>query len=257
MLNMKKGLAIVLAAATALTLAPVSTLGLQGVVEAQAAETAKIGVDQDSLTKGTASTVKVTALSVPEAIVNGDEYKLYVAKSASALSTSAETATASATDDGTADATDGMAVNAASSVITFTADRTNGTKASQNLLSVVSGDTTFAITPATAGDYYVVLSKKASGGTETVIGATALPCYATNSITVTKGHSTVTGLDSAANFGKTESFKVKADDGYQVDTVTYSYASGSDTVNKVLTADKDGNYSFTMPNVAVSVVVTT
>ncbi|MBQ1917022.1 MAG: hypothetical protein II177_06025, partial [Lachnospiraceae bacterium] len=36
MLNMKKGLAIVLAAATALTFAPVSTLGLQGVVEAQA-----------------------------------------------------------------------------------------------------------------------------------------------------------------------------------------------------------------------------
>ncbi|MDY3990287.1 MAG: hypothetical protein SOY96_00245 [Lachnospiraceae bacterium] len=34
---MKKGLAIVLAAATALTFAPVSTLGLQGVVEAQAA----------------------------------------------------------------------------------------------------------------------------------------------------------------------------------------------------------------------------
>ncbi len=39
MLNMKKGLAIVLAAATALTFAPVSTLGLQGVVEAQAAVT--------------------------------------------------------------------------------------------------------------------------------------------------------------------------------------------------------------------------
>ena len=37
MLNMKKGLAIVLAAATALTFAPVSTLGLTGVIEAQAA----------------------------------------------------------------------------------------------------------------------------------------------------------------------------------------------------------------------------
>jgi len=37
MLNMKKGLAIVLAAATALTFAPVSTLGLTGVVEAKAA----------------------------------------------------------------------------------------------------------------------------------------------------------------------------------------------------------------------------
>ena len=37
MLNMKKGLAIVLAAATALTFAPVSTLGLTGLVQAQAA----------------------------------------------------------------------------------------------------------------------------------------------------------------------------------------------------------------------------
>ncbi len=42
MLNMKKGLAIVLAAATALTFAPVSTLGLTGVVEAQAAPAATI-----------------------------------------------------------------------------------------------------------------------------------------------------------------------------------------------------------------------
>ena len=39
MLNMKKGLAIVLAAATAFTFAPVSSLGLTGVVEAEAADT--------------------------------------------------------------------------------------------------------------------------------------------------------------------------------------------------------------------------
>lgn len=42
MLNMKKGLAIVLAAATVFTFAPVSTLGLTGVVEAQAATVAAI-----------------------------------------------------------------------------------------------------------------------------------------------------------------------------------------------------------------------
>ncbi|MDY6352681.1 MAG: hypothetical protein SPL57_06530 [Lachnospiraceae bacterium] len=41
---MKKGLAIVLAAATALTFAPVSTLGLTGVVEAQAADTTSIAI---------------------------------------------------------------------------------------------------------------------------------------------------------------------------------------------------------------------
>ncbi|MDY3991009.1 MAG: hypothetical protein SOY96_03995, partial [Lachnospiraceae bacterium] len=42
---MKKGLAIVLAAATALTFAPVSTLGLQGVVEAQAETTSITSVE--------------------------------------------------------------------------------------------------------------------------------------------------------------------------------------------------------------------
>jgi hypothetical protein len=56
MLNMKKGLAIVLAAATALTFAPVSTLGLQGVVEAQAAET-----KQDA--SATASVVGTTSVA--------------------------------------------------------------------------------------------------------------------------------------------------------------------------------------------------
>ncbi|GEM_PF-1843741 len=63
MLNMKKGLAIVLAAATALSFAPVSTLGLTGVVEAQAANTTTTkdvaSGDQTAtinLTKGTAYT---------------------------------------------------------------------------------------------------------------------------------------------------------------------------------------------------------
>ena len=45
MLNLKKGLALVLAAATALTFAPVSTLGLTGVVQAQAAEDLSTGHD--------------------------------------------------------------------------------------------------------------------------------------------------------------------------------------------------------------------
>ena len=45
MLNMKKGLAIVLAAATALTFAPVSTLGLTGVVQANAAPLTSVTAD--------------------------------------------------------------------------------------------------------------------------------------------------------------------------------------------------------------------
>ena len=66
MLNMKKGLAIVLAAATALTFAPVSTLGLQGVVEAQAATvqatnaSAKVTLDgtNNAVLSSTTATVK-------------------------------------------------------------------------------------------------------------------------------------------------------------------------------------------------------
>jgi hypothetical protein len=62
MLNMKKGLAIVLAAATALTFAPVSTLGLQGVVEAQAADAATFDY---TVTKDNAVTApKTTTASV-------------------------------------------------------------------------------------------------------------------------------------------------------------------------------------------------
>ena len=55
---MKKGLAIVLAAATALTFAPVSTLGLTGVVEAQAAEAASFDytVDNSNAVTAPAST---------------------------------------------------------------------------------------------------------------------------------------------------------------------------------------------------------
>jgi len=62
MLNMKKGLAIVLAAATAFTFAPVSTLGLQGVVEAQAADAATFDYTVDNSNAVTAP--KTTTASV-------------------------------------------------------------------------------------------------------------------------------------------------------------------------------------------------
>ena len=64
MLNMKKGLAIVLAAATALTFAPVSTLGLTGVVEAQAATISSVtkleAADIASMNVGETKTVSIT-----------------------------------------------------------------------------------------------------------------------------------------------------------------------------------------------------
>ena len=66
MLNMKKGLAIVLAAATVFTFAPVSTLGLTGVVEAQAA-TATISIPVTAgadATKTTTLTPNTSAVSV-------------------------------------------------------------------------------------------------------------------------------------------------------------------------------------------------
>ena len=78
MLNMKKGLAIVMAAATALTFAPVSTLGLTGVVEAQAATTkidfkasGKAVSSVDVANSGTDNTVTVT---IPDGVSSEKVY---------------------------------------------------------------------------------------------------------------------------------------------------------------------------------------
>ena len=78
MLNMKKGLAIVLAAATALTFAPVSTLGLTGVVEAQAAnaisasDVKSVSVDS-TVTQTSAATAKLTlTFTSTSAFTDGD-----------------------------------------------------------------------------------------------------------------------------------------------------------------------------------------
>ena len=76
MLNMKKGLAIVLAAATALTFAPVSTLGLQGVVEAQAADVTTLA---DWTTAGTANVNNGDTLTVDSTKDgNNQTFKLHV-----------------------------------------------------------------------------------------------------------------------------------------------------------------------------------
>ena len=78
MLNMKKGLAIVLAAATAFTFAPVSTLGLTGVVEAQAAsaisasDVKSVSVDS-TVTRTSAATAKLTlTFTSTSAFTDGD-----------------------------------------------------------------------------------------------------------------------------------------------------------------------------------------
>ena len=77
MLNMKKGLAIVLAAATAFTFAPVGTLGLTGVVEAQAAgiaSTAVKSVSVDStVTRTSAATAKLTVTFTSTATFNDSD----------------------------------------------------------------------------------------------------------------------------------------------------------------------------------------
>jgi len=71
MLNMKKGLAIVLAAATALTFAPVSTLGLTGVVEAQAAGLATTIAPTPSTSLGSDAWDPTNASADKKSAVNG------------------------------------------------------------------------------------------------------------------------------------------------------------------------------------------
>ena len=65
----------------------------------------------------------------------------------------------------------------------------------------------------------------------------------------------VDGVDvGSAIFGKKVTVIPQPDNGYATETVTYSYKDGSTTVSKDIEA-KDGVYSFTMPDAAVSVSV--
>lgn len=136
MLNMKKGLAIVLAAATALTFAPVSTLGLQGVVEAQAA-TAANGE----------STVTFTADDSQGTI--SDNTKIAVVKSGSKFIVTLKT-----TSDSALSTSITVAVKNSKDATTtdFTADKTSVTGLEKNndqTVNVTAGAT------AKSGDYYV------------------------------------------------------------------------------------------------------
>ena len=145
MLNMKKGLAIVLAAATALTFAPVSTLGLQGVVEAQAA----------TAVNGSATvTFAADAVSNETGVVSGNTTN--VVKSGSTF-----TVTLKATGD-SAITTVSVAVKKKSddTVATgLTANKTSVSglsKAQSEVVTVTAGAT------ATSDDYYVELTNGTS-----------------------------------------------------------------------------------------------
>jgi len=145
MLNIKKGLAIVLAAATALTFAPVSTLGLQGVVEAQAA----------TAVNGSATvTFAADAVSNETGVVSGNTTN--VVKSGSTF-----TVTLKATGD-SAITTVSVAVKKKSddTVATgLTANKTSVSglsKAQSEVVTVTAGAT------ATSDDYYVELTNGTS-----------------------------------------------------------------------------------------------
>jgi len=121
MLNMKKGLAIVLAAATALTFAPVSTLGLQGVVEAQAADVTTLA---DWTTAGTASYADDTQTITVDSTKDGNNqtFKLHIKNNDSTNAFTALTVSGvpgTVTNDITTNHTDTLAANTGAD-ITFT-----------------------------------------------------------------------------------------------------------------------------------------
>ncbi len=141
MLNMKKGLAIVLAAATALTFAPVSTLGLQGVVEAQAA----------TAVNGSAT------VTFPAAAVNNEtgvvsDNTTNVVKSGSTF-----TVTLKATGDNTITRVSVAVKKKSDDTVAkgLTADKTSVSGLSKNQSEVV---TVTAGATATSDDYYVELT---------------------------------------------------------------------------------------------------
>jgi len=135
MLNMKKGLAIVLAAATALTFAPVSTLGLQGVVEAQAATAA----DGESTVTFTANNSQGTISdSTKIAVVkSGSKFIVTLKTTSDSAISSIKVAVKNSKDETTTD---------------FTVDKTSVTglnKDNDQTVNVTAGAT------AKSGDYYV------------------------------------------------------------------------------------------------------
>ena len=149
MLNMKKGLAIVLAAATALTFAPVSTLGLQGVVEAQAAtvkaKDASATVTLDGTNNANLSTSSATVKA------GGSLTLTFENSSTSAITDAKITAkkAGSPSDTGLTVKQDGAALTGASSVFTLNSIAAKADGKNGKTTVVIS----FAGTADTANDY--------------------------------------------------------------------------------------------------------
>ena len=148
MLNMKKGLAIVLAAATALTFAPVSTLGLTSVVEAEAATVTASSATATAVYSAddTAAASKTTATG--DVIGSGSTFTVTLSNSSdSALTTDIA---ASVTTD-----TSGSAATASFFTVT-PATVSSLTKGTNKTVTVTASAT------ATTGTYYLKLQNGAA-----------------------------------------------------------------------------------------------
>ena len=190
MLNMKKGLAIVLAAATALTFAPVSTLGLQGVVEAQAATVSAVtsfNTVADQQIFGTGSKTVTVTENVTGAKDDTDTLTVNSSNTA-AVTVLPASATATVGADGktaTADITV-TGVKAGTSTITVTSGKDSSKKISFNvtvrengeLLSGKIDDSVYAVSGQTydlvANDTQIVY-----GGYDKIFSGKELTWYLT------------------------------------------------------------------------------
>ena len=129
MLNMKKGLAIVLAAATVFTFAPLSTLGLTGVVEAQAATVAATNASATVTLNGTSdaalsqTTTTVTAGgSLTLTFENSSASAIADAKITAKKAGTAQTTGLTVKQDGAALTADGSSVFTLNSIAKKTGD---------------------------------------------------------------------------------------------------------------------------------------
>ena len=138
---MKKGLAIVLAAATALTFAPVSTLGLQGVVEAQAATAVNGSATVTFPAAAVDSETGVVSDNTTNVVKSGSTFTVTLKATGDSAITTVSVAVKKKSDDTVATG--------------LTADKTSVSglsKAHSEVVTVTAGAT------ATSDDYYVELT---------------------------------------------------------------------------------------------------
>ncbi|MGN8773170.1 hypothetical protein [Candidatus Weimeria sp. HCP3S3_B5] len=142
---MKKGLAIVLAAATALTFAPVSTLGLQGVVEAQAATAVNGSATVTFAADAVSNETGVVSGNTTNVVKSGSTFTVILKATGDSAITTVSVAVKKKSDDTVATG--------------LTADKTSVSglsKAKSEVVTVTAGAT------ATSDDYYVELTNGTS-----------------------------------------------------------------------------------------------